>query len=122
MSTPTSPSPRRRGAQPGNTNRLKHGIYSRHISVQVDQDIQDMSEDRNQDELALARTRLIACLDKQRDAPPEDWLFYERAISHYLMAIARFVNNNAVIGKDRKASLITVLEMIRQMNERQDVN
>lgn len=117
----TSRKPRRRGAPPGNQNHLKHGIYSRHISVAADNEIQAMPQDQNQDELALARARLVACLEKQKDAPPEDWLIYERAISQYLLAIARFINNNAVIGKDHKTSLVTVLEMIRQLNEREDV-
>lgn len=121
-STATSPvSPRRRGGQPGNTNNLKHGIYSRHMSIQADDDIQAMPDDQNRDELALARARLVACLEKQKHAPPEQWLFYERAVSQYLLAIAKFVHNNAILGKDRKGSLITVLEMIRQLNENQNV-
>ena len=114
--------PRRRGAQPGNTNHLKHGIYSRHISVQADDDIQDMPEDQNRDELALARARLVTCLEKQKNAPPSDWLNYEKAISQYLLAISKFLHNNAVIGKDRKATLVTVLEMIRQVNQGENVS
>ena len=120
--TASSPKPRRpRGAPRGNQNHLMHGIYSRHISVQAGDDIQAMPDDRNQDELALARARLVACLDKQKIAPREDWLFYERAISQYLLAIAKLVHNNAVLGQDRKTSLVTVLEMIRQLNERENV-
>ncbi len=120
LSTP--PLPRRpRGAPPGNQNNLKHGIYSRHISVQADDDIFGMPDDQNRDELALARARLAACLEKQRSAPPEDWLHYEKAVSQYLLAISKFVHNNALLGKDHKSSLITVLEMIRQLNERENV-
>ena len=113
---------RRRGAPHGNQNRLKHGIYSRHISLDVDEGLLAMPDDRNQDELALARTRLVACLEKQQQASPDDWLLYERAISHYLAAIARLVNHNAVNGRDRKAGVVTILEMIRQINEREHVS
>jgi hypothetical protein len=116
-----SPSPRRRGAPLGNQNSLKHGIYSRHISVEVDADVESMPPDRNNDELALARARLVACLQQQAGASPEDWLDYERAISHYLLAISRFIHNNAVLGKDRRSSLVTVLEMIRQVNDKDHV-
>ncbi len=112
---------RRRGAPPGNHNALKHGIYSRHMSVQVDDDIQSMPEDENRDELALARARLVECLEKQKAAPPEDWLYYEKAISQYLLAISKLVHNNAILGRDRKTSLVTVLEMIRQLNEKDNV-
>ena len=120
---PAKAAPRRRprGAPLGNRNNLKHGIYSRHISVQADDDILSMPDDQNRDELALARARLAACLDRQKKAPAEDWLNYEKAISQYLLAISKFVHNNAVLGKDRKSSLVTVLEMIRQLNERQHV-
>ena len=112
---------RKRGGQPGNTNNLKHGIYSRHMSLQAGDDIQAMPDDQNRDELALARARLVACLEKQTSAPPDQWLIYEKAISQYLSAIAKFVHNNALLGKDRKATLITVLEMIRQLNETEHV-
>ena len=117
-----TPTGRPRGAPLGNQNNLKHGIYSRHISIQAEVDVQTMPDDQNQNELALARARLVACLKKQRDAPPEDWLVYERAIAHYLLAISTFIRNNAVLGRDRKASLVTVLEMIRQVNEKQNVS
>ena len=116
-----TPTGRPRGAPLGNQNNLRHGIYSRHISIQAEDDVQSMPDDQNQNELALARARLVACLEKQKDAPPEDWLIYERAIAHYLLAIATFIRNNAVLGRDRKASLVTVLEMIRQVNEVENV-
>ncbi len=116
------PTGRRRGAPFGNTNRLLHGIYSRHISVDMEVDIGSMPQDQNEDELALARSRLVACLDKQKLASDqEEWLAFERAASQYLLAISRFTHNNAVLGKDRKSSLVTVLEMISQTNEKQHV-
>ena len=50
------PTGRRRGAPAGNTNALKHGIYSRHISTAEQTDIESMSSDKNADELA---TRVV---------------------------------------------------------------
>src|SRR5512142_583838 len=93
---------RKRGAPFGNTNRLMHGIYARHISIQVGDDILEMPQDQNQDELALARARLVACLDKQQQASSEDWLVYEKAIAHYLANISKLTHTNAVLGKDRR--------------------
>ena len=113
---------RKRGAQPGNTNRLLHGAYARHISVEIGDDIDSMSQDHNQDELALARSRLIACLERQKSAPANQWIIYERANAQYLAAISRITHQNAVLGKNSKASLVTVLEMIRQVNGRQHVS
>ncbi len=116
------PTGRKRGAQPGNTNHLLHGAYSRHISIETAEDLSSMPADQNQDELALARSRLVACLDRQKFAPSAQWLPYEHAVWQYLVAISKFIHNNAILGKNRKGALVTVLEMIRYVNERQHVH
>jgi hypothetical protein len=114
-------SPKRRGAPLGNTNRLTHGLYSRHISVAAEHDLDSMPIDQNQNELALARSRLAAVLEMQQSASPDRWLDYERAASHYLGVIASLIHKNAVLGRDTRTSFVTVLEMIRQVNEDQRI-
>jgi len=55
--------PRRRGAQPGNTNALKHGLYSRTLSPQA-QDLFDtarrLSPTDLTEEIAALRAKLAA--------------------------------------------------------------
>ncbi len=109
------------GAPAGNSNALKHGLYSRHISSQDAADLQSMSLERNDQELALARVRLKECILKQQTAPPEDWIKYEKAISHYIAIIVSNTNKNALLGRESRASFVTVLEMILQVNEEQDI-
>ena len=118
---PSKPTGLPPGAPPGNTNALKHGLYSRHISVQVSHAVDGMSADQNHDELALTRARLDQVLDLQRGAPPELWLAYEKVVAHYLQQIATLVRANALLGRDSRTSFVTVLEMIRQVNEQQKV-
>ena len=115
------PKSRKVGAPVGNTNALKHGLYSRHISAQDETDLKSMSLDRNDQELALARVRLAQCIARQQDAPPEDWIRYEKAISHYIAIIVANTNKNALLGRDSHASFVTVLEMIRQVNAEQSI-
>ena len=115
------PTGRKGGGQPGNKNGIKHGIYSQHISVQDDQQADAMPLDINNDELTFARIRLKDCILKQQTAPPEDWLSYEKAITTYLSKIVAMVHHNAVLGEDKKTAFMTVLEMIRQVNEEQHV-
>ncbi len=115
------PTGRKRGGQPGNTNRLVHGAYSRHISVEIEHGLDSMPEDQNNNELALARSRLLACMDKQQAASPGEWLSFEYAIQKYLHDISRLTHTNAILGKDRKSALITVMDMIRQVNDQQHV-
>lgn len=109
------------GAPRGNHNRLIHGLYSHHISLQVEQDLAGMSPDRNLDEIALLRTRLHWALDMQARASAAQKLAWEHLISDYLYRIANLINRNAVLGRDSRSSFVTVLEMIRQMNEKQHI-
>jgi len=117
----TQSTKRTRGGQPGNSNRLTHGLYSQHISVKDDTALAEMSLERNENELALARVRLSECLARQAKAPPEEWLAYEKAISHYLSIIFGNTNKNALLGRDSRLTFVTVLEMIRQVNEHQGI-
>ena len=118
---PNPPPKRTRGGQPGNTNHLKHGLYSSHISQKDEAELETMSTERNDHELALARVRLKECIFKQKNAPPEEWIRYEKAISHYIAIIVSNTNKNALLGRDSRAAFVTVLEMIRQVNEQQGV-
>lgn len=79
MSSPRST--RHRGGQPGNSNRLRHGLYSRRqppAGDHLDPDFQ----------VALARSRLAQLLQKQESSTsPRDWLSYEHGILHYISLI-----------------------------------
>ncbi len=118
---PYKPTGKRRGAPRGNHNRLTHGLYSRHISAQVEGDLAGMSPDRNHDEIAMLRTRLHWALDMQAKSSPAQQLAWEHVISDYLFRIASLIHRNAVLGRDSPSAFLTVLEMIRQMNEEQHI-
>jgi hypothetical protein len=116
-----TPTGRKRGGQPGNHNRLKHGLYARLVSAQDDARLQGMSPDQNENELALARVRLKTCLEQQSRASPDVWLAYERAVAQYISLISALVHRNALLHHDDKTAFMTVLEMINQVNEEQGV-
>lgn len=115
------PTGRPRGGQPGNQNRLKHGLYSKQVSLEDSDLLETMPVDLIEHELALARVRLKTCLDKQLSAPPEDWLTYERAIAHYLGLIVSVIHKNGSLKDPGGDAVQMVLEMIRQVNEEQNV-
>ena len=79
-----------------------------------------MPLDLTEHELVLARVRLKTCIEKQLTASPEDWLSYERAITHYLRLIASLIQKNAESDGPGDA-FMTVMEMIRQVNEEDHV-
>ena len=117
----SKPKPRKRGGQPGNTNALKHGLYTTLVSVRDDIELVPMPRDQSDHELAFARVRLKNLVLKQQDAPREDWLSYEKAIQHYIDRISNITHKNALLGRDQGAAFVTVMEMIRQANDEQDV-
>ena len=115
------PTGRPPGAPLNNINHLKHGLYSHHISVTDDEEICPMSEDKTSDELALARSRIKSILDKQGAVSAQEWLSYEKAVSHYIGQVITMLHMNAIFGRDNKAPLLTVMDFIRQANEDQNV-
>jgi len=113
---------RKRGAPFGNTNALKHGLYSEYISAKEKTDLEDMPPDKNAEELGIARICLKRCLQKQATAAsPEQWLDYDKQIAHYLRIIMALTHKNALLGMDKRAAYVTVMEMIAEVNEEQGV-
>ncbi len=83
------PTGRRRGGQPGNHNRLLHGLYSKRDPPGPQQAIPLLN--RTDTSLALVRARLKTVLYKQA-ADPEHFLSYERATQYYFNLILRLIN------------------------------
>ena len=81
---PQSPSGRRRGGQPGNTNRLRHGLYSRRLPRELTAAADPRTTPEPDFEIALARVRLVQLIRAQAAAPAREWLTYERAVINYL--------------------------------------
>lgn len=92
-----TPTGRRRGGQPGNHNRLKHGLYARQLPVQHVFRLEALGLNRNELQLALARARLKSLLEKQAAADPREFLSYERAILHYLDYITTLLERNQAL-------------------------
>lgn len=109
-------------AKPGNTNALKHGLYSKHISVSQTAEMKGMAADQNRDELALARAQLARLLDKQSEAKDlKTYLALEDKIILMLGAINNMTQHNAILGRDTRTAFVTILDYIRVANDRQGV-
>ena len=115
------PTGRPPGAPLNNINHLKHGLYSHHISVEDDEEDCAMSEDKTSAELTLARVRIKKILDKEGSVSPEEWISYEKALSHYLGQVITMLHKNSIFGRDTKTPLLTIMDFIRQANEDQNV-
>ena len=100
---------RRRGGQPGNVNRLKHGLYSRRLPRELTALPDPRTGMDLGFEIALARVRLSQLLDQQRGATPEGWLSYERAVLNYLGLISSLVGA-AARRRRREPDLLNLLD------------
>lgn len=89
---------RRRGGQPGNTNRLVHGLYSRRLPPDLMPDLNPRTQMDPEFEIALARIRLVGLLKAQQSASPRQFLSYERAVLAYLHHIRCLI----VVGLKRR--------------------
>lgn len=78
---------RRRGGQPGNSNRLRHGLYSRRLFPDQKGASSSTGGPSLRFQRDLARRRLLQLLAQQEGASLRDWLSYERGILHYMKFI-----------------------------------
>ncbi len=102
---------RRRGGQPGNHNRLRHGLYARQLPAGLLGPLNAAGLDRSELSIAVARARLKLCLDKQA-ADPVHWLSYERAVQYYLKQLAVLVHRNGRLIRQTGISSATIRELL----------
>jgi hypothetical protein len=110
----------KRGGQPKNTNALKHGIFSQFISLVDDQSMAYMNPDDRSHNLAMARVRFVAALQKQLSTTDlKDWLSCDYAAHYWLDSINQYQNQ-----AEEKAVLVadiwsTFRDAVRASNDRQ---
>lgn len=118
----------------GNKNALKHGIFSKHIAVVEDNEqLEKMSTDKNTDELAYARARLVEAqrmLDEAGHPYQVDgkgpWIDpripWDAACRHWTEIIGRLINNNVNKGETETMVFESLMEAVRAANDKQKVN
>ena len=87
-----------RGAQIGNTNALKYGLYTRLLAPAAAQ-LDENQATTIEDELALVRVMLLRLAMSLKDQPPAEFRKYIRAfnlINHALQVIQRLERSKAL--------------------------
>jgi hypothetical protein len=113
-------SPRKRGAQPSNTNALKHGFYSREFRQAEINDLPALQL-RLEDEIAAARVagRRILELSRQM-TDPMDGVRALTAFSNHLARIARLMRTHHILtgGGDDASQAISqaILDIAKEFN------
>ena len=112
------PTGRKRGAQPGNHNRLKHGLYAKRLPVEHELRLERLGLNRNPHTIDWIRVRLNRLLEQQEAAPAKDFLTYERAIQYYLNLLTRLIHRNRRLSRRTgiaSAELGPLLAMLKDL-------
>lgn len=92
----TEPGKRRRGGQPGNQNGRKYGVYSRYVPGTERVLLDGMSPGSMEDELTLARARLLYALERTDAAQEEaERIAWDAACLNWLLAVVRIIQRGA---------------------------
>lgn len=100
---------RRRGGQPGNTNAVKHGLYSRRFDPEEIEYLSGMQEGVK-DEIEVARVSLARILDFIGQIDPaalkiEDYVALQNLISKNVATVGRLIQVQKALTDSEKAGL-----------------
>lgn len=112
-----------RGGQKGNKNAVKHGIYAKFIAVaDTENALDEMKNDSNNAELALARTRLADATQRREDAKDDkERLAWDYACRHWTEIIDGMIYRNVNKGETQTMIFNSLLDAIRAANDKQNV-
>jgi hypothetical protein len=93
------PHPRRRGAQPGNTNALKHGFYARNLPLNDTAGLDDLPLDALADEITLLRILIRRVAENiGPDQSLEKSAEYLRVVTFSMTCLTRLMRTQTYIG------------------------
>ena len=112
---------RSRGAQPGNTNALKHGFYSERFSQLELTDLETALGEGLGDEIALLRVlirRFVEAIEAQPDLSLDDTSIYLNAIGSNMTRLAGLLRADKwLTGSDDSAVMQAIHSAISEFTE-----
>lgn len=113
---------RRRGGQPGNTNAVKHGLYSAKFSPEEVEGLSGMREGL-QDEIDLMRVQIFRLMDyckklhdMEKEMKPEDYIALHNVLAKEAATVARLMQVNKALNDAQNvgvhAQLLAALEEV----------
>ena len=113
------PPPKRRGAQPGNTNALKHGFYSRRFTPLELRDVPTALATGLQDEIVLLRVAMRRVMDLDAGDPNlVEAIRVMTSLGVTATRLAALLRTQQALGLDEASELYaTITRAIAEVNE-----
>lgn len=111
--------PRRRGAQPGNTNALKKGFYSLRFCNGELADLEETTPDSLRDEIAMLRVvirRVVSLAEEGK--PPAELLSILDKLGTASLRVANLLKTQKLLGNGSEPSVVihqALSEVIKEM-------
>ena len=114
---------RRRGGQPGNTNAVKHGLYSRKFDPEEVEALSGMQEGL-QDEIDLMRVMISRLLDYvrklselEKSLKAEDYIALHNVMAKEAATVARLMQVNKALNDAQNVGIhAQLLEALEEVN------
>ena len=117
-----TPAKRKRGAQPGNSNAVRHGFYSRFFTRAEMSGLDSDVKGEFHDEINLARVnaiRLAEVLQDYKSMSIEDFIAASNALSHYLDRIRSLTRAQKFIYQNQ-TTVEQALEELKDLSPYED--
>lgn len=111
---------RKRGAQPGNNNRLTHGFYSRKFKSGEIADLEVLaSSDKLQDEIVLLKVviRRVWELASEKEGDLDSWIAALNVLSQAMTRQAGLLRVQSLMGDGNSEVTQAISEAIRQVTD-----
>lgn len=111
-----TPSPRRRGAQPGNRNNLRHGFYARHLRRSESSDLASSDFKGLSDEISLIRVfirRMVALVEATDD--PFEFLYIVRTLCMASDTLTRLIRSHQALNAGNSGPLDVLNQALEQV-------
>jgi len=112
---PKPPAPRKRGGQPGNTNALKHGFYTKNFSIAERRGLQAVETIVLEDEIALLRVLIRRFADQvltSQGVALNESAQHLAVVSEAMLRLGSLLRTNHLLGGSESSTFLSELNLV----------
>ena len=122
----SQPGPRKRGGQPGNTNALKHGFYTKNFSLAERRGLQAVEGVVLGDEIGLLRVlirRFAEQIQASQGVALNESAMHLAVISEAMLRLGSLLRTDHMLGGDESSTLVKQFNLaLKELSEEMALN